>query len=334
MGRIVFSRANLNGELSEIVGYKAGLALNEDQMASHVDEDYRDLILGDRDQIVTVRSEEAEEIVSQLLYGVGNTPVRHRVSGTAEVMRAIRREGGDAEVLEAFQRILLEEFKAQEGNSGPYDYTPVLTRADDELGLEGGRIALMWLEATEISLQQNPWSRIRHVAWSDTARLSELFESESLQTSTGTFIDQRFIDYLARNGGRLDDMNWRKFEGLACEFFERAGFHVEIGEGRADGGVDARIWPDKSSCDNPPAILVQCKRQKQKIGQVVVKALWADVVDEKASSGLIVTTSALERGAAAVCEARAYPIAEANRKTVTQWLEVMRSPNTGVFLAR
>ena len=52
------------------------------------------------------------------------------------------------------------------------------------------------------------------------------------------------------------------------------------------------------------AFWCQCKRQKEKVGKVVVKALWADVQHEKASPGLIVTTSRLSPGAKEVCAAR------------------------------
>jgi hypothetical protein len=53
---------------------------------------------------------------------------------------------------------------------------------------------------------------------------------------------------------------------------------------------------------------VQCKRQKEKVGKVVVNALWADVEHEKAKSGLIVTTTAVSPGARKVPAVRAYPI--------------------------
>lgn len=79
MGRIVFLRSELTGTLSELVGYKAGLALNEEQLAGHVDEHYSDLVVGDADEVITIRSEEAEELVAQLLYSVGHTPIRRRV---------------------------------------------------------------------------------------------------------------------------------------------------------------------------------------------------------------------------------------------------------------
>jgi restriction system protein len=79
-------------------------------------------------------------------------------------------------------------------------------------------------------------------------------------------------------------------------------------------------------------MLVQCKREKKKVGKVVVKALWADIYDEGAESGLIVTSNALAPGAEKVCEARNYPIEQANRATLRKWIKAMRTPGSGIFL--
>jgi restriction system protein len=153
-----------------------------------------------------------------------------------------------------------------------------------------------------------------------------------LDTYYGKFFDQRFIDYLNRNFDSIDQINWRKFEALVCEFFHREGFYVEIGAGRNDDNIDGRIWPKEEDKTFPPTILVQCKREKEKVGKIVVKVLWADILNEKAQSGLIVTTSALSRGAIKVSTARSYPIYQANRMILKRWVKTMRSPNTGVFM--
>ena len=65
---------------------------------------------------------------------------------------------------------------------------------------------------------------------------------------------------------------------------------------------------------------------------MIVKALWADVVAEGAKSGLIVTTTSLSPGAKKTCVARGYPIDEANRQSLANWLSAMRSPYAGVFM--
>lgn len=125
-------------------------------------------------------------------------------------------------------------------------------------------------------------------------------------------------------------MNWRKFEGLTADFFSRQGFEVELGEGRNDDGVDVRVWPTGEDPSKPPAIIVQCKRQRASIEKVIVKSLFADVLHNEAQSGLVVTTSRLSPGAAAVCKARKYPVEVADREAVRRWVEEMRKPGMGM----
>lgn len=164
--------------------------------------------------------------------------------------------------------------------------------------------------------------------------LEDLFKSESLESQYGEFIDQRFINYLNRNHDKLGEIHWRKFEGLTAEYFDRQGYKVELGPGRNDGGIDVRVWKDNARDGDAPLILIQCKRYKEKIGRTVVKALWADVEWEKADSGLIVTTSSISPGAQQDCIARGYKIKQANKQIITQWLDTMKTPGTGVFMGK
>ena len=106
-----------------------------------------------------------------------------------------------------------------------------------------------------------------------------------------------------------------------------------MGPGRGDWGVDIRVWAPAVDVGKPPLILVQCKRQKDKVSQVVVKALWADVSAAGAQSGLIVATSALAPSAETVRKAREYPINAVEKPTLKKWIEQLRSPGSGTFLA-
>jgi len=158
-----------------------------------------------------------------------------------------------------------------------------------------------YMHELEIYFYSGFTQNFRRIAWVDTIALADLFRSESLDTYYGAFFDQRFIDYLYSNFDEIDSMNWRKFEGFTAEFFKRSGFAVEIGPGRNDDNVDVRVWPIENEKYLPPTLLVQCKRQKEKVEKVVVKALYADILDAKAQSGLIVTTSMLSPGAETIC---------------------------------
>ena len=117
-------------------------------------------------------------------------------------------------------------------------------------------------------VNNSPYSAARSVNWADTRDLDELFRSERPRGPHGDYFDQRFVNFLAANFESIDKINWRQFEGLAGEYFARAGFAVELGPGRGDGGVDIRLWPSEVSAHGTPAaVLVQCKRQKAEDGE-------------------------------------------------------------------
>jgi restriction system protein len=300
VGAIWISRIELVATASEMVGYKAGIALDRDHMVRFLG-DQSDIV-GEDHQLLRIRSEEFEEMIAQLLHAVGNIPsprigfpvidTYHRHKHDKEELRIFM---AVAEVLPAFLRRGMEEAKSTGRRS--IDPTPFLDAALHEHGHLGATIALELLERINLRMHGSPWGSFRREEWKDVAQLKALFESESLGTAYGTFFDQRFVDYLGQQFGDIDRIHWRQFEGLTCEFFERVGFRVEIGPGRDDGNVDARVWAKGEDSKTPPAILVQCKRQKSQVGKVVVKALYADVLHEKANSGLIVTTTGLSQGA-------------------------------------
>ncbi len=334
MGRFVICRGDLKSIISEVVGYKSGLVLSHTEIKSHL-KYYKDLFEGNNDDLLMLRFEEVGEIVSQILFALGNIATADAHIPGAAIWSQMKKQ---PEKSAKYQRVTTQFFnkldeliEKSEGTTGPLDLTPLVEDiAQQHKDPEVLDILLSIVSSMQQTLQASPLSPFRIVQWQDVKELAELFNSESLQTYYGTFFDQRFIDYLYRNFDSIDKMNWRKFEALVCEFFERQGFYVEIGEGRNDGSIDARVWPKKEDKTLPPLILIQCKRQKQKVEKVIVKALWADIVDESATSGLVVTTSALSPGAVDVCTARAYPIEQANRGTLKQWITEMRSPHTDI----
>ncbi len=330
MGAIVFPRIELISALSEHAGYKAGVALDSRQIARRLS-DHGDYLRGHGSQVIRVRAEELDIMAAKLLYSLGNTQQPDPILLPGQ--EYLRRYRHDPKKLALFGRVadLLNEMVAEQTGHGPIDLTPLLERSR-ALGTEGQLLAIQFVDDIQLKLHQSPFSAFRRLEWQDTVALKSLFESEDLTTQYGEFLDQRFIDYLAQNIEDLDKMNWRKFEGLTAEFFKRHGFEVRLSRGRNDGNIDIRVWRRKPSRSTPPAMLVQCKRQKSKVGKVVVKALYADILDEQATSGLIVTTSALAPGAERICVARGYPIGQANRTTLRHWLNLLRTPGSGVFL--
>lgn len=337
MGAIWFRGREFITALSETIGYKTGLAIGEDRLHAIIDElGYGCYWPEDDDAVMRVRSEEFEELFAGVLHRLGAGPPSLVVAPIWEVYRQVQDDPDRRRALDALAPALVEFLRSATEAAEPgtkLDPAPFVEMAIATHGGAGGEIAIRLLKNVNASLLQSPFNSIRRVEWQDVRELDELFTAERLESPHGEYFDQRFVDFLAENFDDIDDINWRQFEGLAAEFFGRLGFVVEIGPGRADGGIDIRLWPDEQSADNlPAAVLVQCKRERRKISKTVVKALWADVQAEGAASGLVVTTSALSPGAQEVRTARGYAIDEADRETLRTWIETMRTPGTGVFL--
>jgi restriction system protein len=276
-------------------------------------------------------------MVARILYRLGNIPSASTLFPTLALYHKYKNDVEKRRLFVEIQQLFIERYRAAvdeaEPKGEPADLTPFLEEvAQRYKTLASFQIAMEIINEITLFLHRHPFMMYRSQEWTNVVELAGLFKSESLKTYYGKFFDQRFIDYLYNNFGSIDRINWRKFEGLTGEFFHRSGFYVEIGKGRNDEGIDARIWPQEQDKHLPPVMLLQCKRQKQKIERVVVKALWADIYAEGAQSGLIVTTSALSPGAKKDCTARAYPITQVDRNTLRSWIERMRSPHTGVFM--
>lgn len=330
MGGIWFNQRELLGFVCDLVGHKAGLALSSADIAPWVPIEFRDIWDATTDDDVRLRSEEFDYLCGTVLQRAGAVKnvgpfalgdfLATRMRNPAALREAER-------VVEIFGEVV-----AEQQDRKPIDVTPFFERCSASLGAKGVALAKEFYELIADRSVANPWSTYRRIEWTDVRSLEDLFHSEGHSGSHGNFFDQRFIDYLASNFGDVDRIHWRQFERFTAEFFSRIGFSVDLGPGRDDDGVDVRVWPSDEDRSSPPLILVQCKRQKEKVDKVVVKALWADVAEEGAQGGLIVTTSSLAPGARKTCRARSYPLGEADRRMVRKWLRALRTPGSGEFM--
>ena len=210
----------------------------------------------------------------------------------------------------------------------------VRDEAERVLGKSTADVVAAILEEIHFRIRRDVILMGSESAWRDALALSELFDSSSVTTAYGRFFDQRFVDYLAINFEEIGAMHWRKFEALVAERFHREGFEVELGPGSNDNGVDIRLWESGSdSMTVSPAVIVQCKRQKDKVEKVVVKALAADVQWEGARQGMLVATAEWSPGSREVVKTRKYPIEEVNLSTLRTWIIGMRTTGSGLWLA-
>jgi len=338
MGGIWFDGAGFRGTVSEMIGKKSGFALTLEELLDHTPSEYRDSLNFEDSQSLRIRSEEFQELICECLYSLGTVSTPYVVMPGMALLIEAQRSQENSEKLIALHNFILKESsdltrKAIQENASSIDPTLLVMEAMTKFGTLGHRWAMRYFLEVDTHQRQSIMSAFNESHDLDPVSLTALFKSESLETPNGQFIDQRFVDYLQANPDKLFDMHWRKFEGLTAEYFDRQGYSVEIGPGRNDGGVDIRIWDPDETPGNPPVILVQCKRHKDTIQQGVVKALWTDVLHEKAKTGLVVTTSRLAPSSDAVIKAREYAVDAADGNTLKAWLLAMRTPDSGVFMS-
>jgi restriction system protein len=335
MGRINTNRLTFISTISEIVGYKSGVALSRDEISQHLP-DYNNYWLGKDESPMLIRYEEYEEVISRLLHAIGNIPNPFVNFPGIAMFHKYKSDPKRLEIYENVMKAFIDQFK-NIGNksSGKFEFNydgffdEITKTKYPKLALD---MSKELFEEFRLYQHVSPLSLFRQVDWKDEVELNRLFKEEDLSYNHGKFFDQRFIDYLNKNFDSIDKINWRQFEGLVSEYFHKKGYYVEIGRGRNDDNIDARVWPKEELVNMPPTIIIQCKREKEKVGKIVVKALYADILDINSRIGLIVTTNSLSPGAITIRNARSYPIIEINRNTLKKWINKMRSPYTGVFL--
>lgn len=108
--------------------------------------------------------------------------------------------------------------------------------------------------------------------------------------------DKRFVeshDVNVNVGTNIAAMDWKEFEQLVRQVlemeFSKNGGEVHVTQASRDGGVDAVIFdPDPLRGGK---IVVQAKRYTNTVGVAAVRDLYGTVINEGASSGILITTS-------------------------------------------
>lgn len=334
---INFAAGQLNEYLADLTGYKVGLALSLEELYDHLsgEEGYADIARGSEQAWVRLHSTELEPIAYRLMYRVGYTEEEFNGDHTGAWRFHKYRKTGQLELHYAVTRAwlemmpgMMEAAQRQGGGLNPSDFLKHCAQKFGRIGLD---MAWEQIQVMDMALRMSLIAHPQTEVWSDRVSLDQLFKHAEHVSKNGAFIDQRFIDYLSVNKHRIQDMHWRRFEQLTAEFFQRQGFHVELGPGTNDDGVDVRVWKAGSKPNESPLCLIQCKRQKARIEKVVIKGLLADVQWENAQYGVIVTSTTLSPGAKKTIEARGYPISAVERDAVATWLENLRTPGTGIL---
>ena len=332
MGHIRMPSEAFVASLSEDAGTRSGLALSEAEILQHLGDAHPFIESITARGLLRISSVAYADAVGDMLFALGASDVKGMPSMGQRLMKSLYDEETRSPSRDAIENVLNIEAVAMELSRRTISDSTNVSEVVDELRdllVDSTAIRLEdVLREVDFEVAMNPFLAPT-ITTQELIQLNDLFESELLPVDKDRFFDQTFIDYLARNPSRIQEINWRQFEGLVAEWFQRIGYDVEIGPGRKDGGVDIRVWKEEESKSGPPTIIIQCKRHKNKVDVVTIKALYSDIQFEDAKGGLIVTTSDITPSAETTINVRNYPINAVNKSAVRKWIVKMKNPGAG-----
>jgi len=110
-------------------------------------------------------------------------------------------------------------------------------------------------------------------------------------------VNDRLLEHVHDNPGLLYELSSRRFEELVAELLSRLGYSITLTPRSKDGGKD--IYAAKKDALGSFLFVVECKRYAapNSIGVGLVRQLNGVVEAERATAGILVTTSFFTRGA-------------------------------------
>ena len=112
----------------------------------------------------------------------------------------------------------------------------------------------------------------------------------------------------------------RQFEEFVAELFTREGFQVELTPPRKDGGRD--ILAVSKSEFGSHLYLAECKRYhpNRPVGVAYVRALYGVLEYEKATKGILATTSYFTKGAHDLAEDLRWRVSLKSYEDLRDWI--------------
>jgi len=143
--------------------------------------------------------------------------------------------------------------------------------------------------------------------------------------STYASVNDELLAHLAANPSALRELNPRHFEGVVAELFRKRGFAVELTPRTRDGGRD--VLAVHSDTLGKSLYLIECKRYapSRKVGVEVVRGLYGVLQADRATKGIIVTTSSYTKDALAFATPLQYQLSLRDFEALKEWLSMFRS---------
>lgn len=133
-------------------------------------------------------------------------------------------------------------------------------------------------------------------------------------------VDEELLKRLSNDPHLLNELSPRKFEEVIAEILLRQGYEVQITPFSKDGGKD--ICAAKKEALGSFLYIVQCKKYapNRPVGVEVVRELYGVVQVEKATAGIVATTSHFTKGAKDLQSQLSYQMSLKDYVDVQEWL--------------
>lgn len=137
----------------------------------------------------------------------------------------------------------------------------------------------------------------------------------------GSLINSKLIKHFLDHPNDLRSMDSRHFEELIAELFDGFGYRVELTVATRDGGRDVIAIGNQVVAESK--FLIECKRyaESNRVGILPVRSLHGVVQDERATKGIIATTSTFTAPAREFLERNRWTLEGRDFEGVIDWLK-------------
>lgn len=138
------------------------------------------------------------------------------------------------------------------------------------------------------------------------------------------------LEKLLQGNIDLDALHWREFEELVADLLSKDGYYVKLGPGKNDGGKDIIAVKEVENI-GPVMAVWQAKKLNpgNKVGIGVIRELADTCHENKASKGVIVTTTFLTKSAIERVQRDKYILNKMDRDDLMKWIRRIQRKSRG-----
>jgi restriction endonuclease Mrr len=123
-------------------------------------------------------------------------------------------------------------------------------------------------------------------------------------------------------GVKLDGLKPREFEELLAELLTKSGYEVKLGKGSKDAGIDVLAFKHIDGLGLTAAVW-QAKKYAlhRRVGLGIIKELAEARREQRATKGVIATTTYLTRDGLDKVRREQYTLCKVDRDDMIRWIE-------------